>query len=82
MYYVERQSEVVRENEATEQCGTNVASVLGWVRLRNPRSQRCHDEFLGDECRPQACPPPPGGRPSACIHLLGIHHDMSDSLDF
>ena len=37
------------------------------------RVRDCHDEFLGHECRPQACPP--RGRPLACIHLLGIHHD-------
>ena len=55
------------KTEAIGQYGTNVASVFGWVRLRNPWSRRCHDEFPGYECRPHACnplppPPPPRGQ--------------------
>ena len=54
MYYVEKESEVIKKMEATGQYGTNVASVLGCVRLRHPRSNNFHGEFLVDECRPQA----------------------------
>jgi len=37
----------------------------------------CHSQFRGDEFRPNACLPGGrgGGRPEACTHLPGIHHD-------
>ena len=75
MYDVEKQSEAVREN-GSYRTVWNQCCLSPWVRQTQKSSESeivmVNSSEMNAGLRPA---PPPGGRPSACIHLLGIHHD-------